>query len=327
MKSDILRILREAPGYVSGQELCETLGVSRTAIWKAIKQLRDQGYVIEAAQNKGYHMVEAPDVIEKGEILSRLNTQWLGRNLMYQDEVDSTNTWAKRAGEDGAPNGTVTVADVQTKGKGRRGKSWITPKGTTIAMSLLLRPEFAPEQASMLTIVAGLSVAQSIREETGLKAQIKWPNDAVVSGKKVCGILTEMSAQMGYIEYVVTGIGINVNTKEFAPDIQDVATSLFIEGGRMYSRAALIARVLERFEENYGLFLKAGDLSLLREEYQKLLINCGKEIRVLDPKGHYPAISHGINEKGELLVEKMDGTRTRVFAGEVSVRGLYGYTE
>lgn len=327
MKGELLRILREAPGYVSGQELCEILGVSRTAVWKTIKQLREQGYVIEAAQNKGYHMVEAPDVIQKGEIISRLNTRWLGQNLLYQDEVDSTNTWAKRAGEDGAPSGTVTVADVQTKGKGRRGKSWVTPRGTTIAMSLLLRPEFGPEQASMLTIVAGLSVAQAIAGETGLEAQIKWPNDVVVAGKKVCGILTEMSAQMGYIEYVVTGIGINVNTKEFAEEIKDVATSLFLESGRMYSRAALIAGVLKRFEQNYGRFLESGDLKLLLEDYHKHLINCGKEIKVLDPKGHYSGISHGINEKGELLVERTDGTVTRVFAGEVSVRGLYGYTE
>lgn len=203
----------------------------------------------------------------------------------------------------------------------------MTPRGTTIAMSLLLRPEFGPEQASMLTIVAGLSVAQAIAGETGLEAQIKWPNDVVVAGKKVCGILTEMSAQMGYIEYVVTGIGINVNTKEFAEEIKDVATSLFLESGRMYSRAALIAGVLKRFEENYGRFLESGDLKLLLEDYHKHLINCGKEIKVLDPKGHYSGISHGINEKGELLVERTDGTVTRVFAGEVSVRGLYGYTE
>ena len=192
-------------------------------------------------------------------------------------------------------------------------------------MSLLLRPEFAPEQASMLTIVAGLSVAQSIREETGLKAQIKWPNDIVINGKKLVGILTEMSTEIDYINHVVIGVGINVNIREFPKDICETATSLYIEEGRTVKRAPLIAEVMRRFEEYYGKFEKAGNLSLLKEEYNGLLINRDREVRILGSRETYTARALGINETGELLVIREDGTQEEVYAGEVSVRGVYGY--
>ena len=207
MKAEILKILKKEKDYVSGQELCESLGVSRTAVWKAIRQLEEQGYVIEAVRNKGYRLVEEADVLTVAELHSVLDTKWLGKELEYYYETDSTNNRARDAAEKGASHGFLAVADCQTAGKGRRGRVWNSPHGTDIYMSFVLRPTFTPSQASMLTLVAGMAVVKGVQKATGLSAMIKWPNDAVVNGKKICGILTEMSTEEDAIRYVVPGIG------------------------------------------------------------------------------------------------------------------------
>ena len=221
MKAEILKILKKEKDYVSGQELCESLGVSRTAVWKAIRQLEEQGYVIEAVRNKGYRLVEEADVLTVAELHSVLDTKWLGKELEYYYETDSTNNRARDAAEKGASHGFLAVADCQTAGKGRRGRVWNSPHGTDIYMSFVLRPTFTPSQASMLTLVAGMAVVKGVQKATGLSAMIKWPNDAVVNGKKICGILTEMSTEEDAIRYVVPGIGINVNATEFPEEIRD----------------------------------------------------------------------------------------------------------
>ena len=246
-------------------------------------------------------------------------------SIRHQETVDSTNNWAKEEAGRGAPEGTVLIADSQTAGKGRRGRSWESPAGTSVYMSLILRPQIAPERASMLTLVAGLSVVQTIREQLGLDAMIKWPNDAVIFGKKICGILTEMNVGASGIEYVVVGIGINVNTGAFPEELADKATSLWLEYGKQIDRQALLEAVLDSFFKNYELFLEKQDLSLLLEAYNSVLVNRQKSIRVLEPEHEYDGISGGINEKGELLVTREDGTEVAVYAGEVSVRGIYGY--
>lgn len=246
-------------------------------------------------------------------------------SIRYREIVDSTNNWAKEEARLGASEGTVLTADMQTAGKGRRGRSWESPTGTSIYMSLILRPQIAPEKASMLTLVLGLSAAQAIRDLFGLEVLIKWPNDLVISGKKICGILTEMNVGAGGIEYVVAGIGINVNTREFPEELADKGTSLCLEYGKEIDRQVLMEAVLDRFFRNYELFLEKQDLSLLVDEYNAVLVNRGKSIRVLEPGHEYDGISGGINEKGELLVTREDGTEVAVYAGEVSVRGLYGY--
>ena len=210
MKSEILAALRSADGYVSGQELCEKFGVSRTAVWKAINQLKQAGYEIEAVQNKGYHIVSSPDILSRTELESNRKTTWVGEEIHYFDSTDSTNTRAKRLAEDGAVHGTLVVADEQTGGRGRRGRVWESQKGVSIYMSLVLKPEIEPNHASMLTLITAMAVAGGIEKTTGLECKIKWPNDIVIHGKKVCGILTEMSTQMDYINYIVIGIGINV---------------------------------------------------------------------------------------------------------------------
>lgn len=325
MKAELLKILKEAGGYISGQQLCEHFGVSRTAVWKVIRQLKEEGYEIEAVKNKGYRIREIPDVMTSEEILSRLHTKWMAQKCVYLESVDSTNNYAKKIAEDGADDGTLTVADEQTGGKGRRGRHWETPKGTNIAMTLLLRPDIRPEHASRLTLLMAMAVAQGIRQVTGLEAGIKWPNDVVVHGKKVCGILTEMNTEVDYINYVVIGTGINVNQEHFPEELQQIAGSLCVELGDKVSRAELAACIMEHLELLYETFLKTEDLSELYQEYNALCVNRGHQIRVMEPGNEYTGTTDGINERGELVVRKENGETVCVYAGEVSVRGLYGY--
>lgn len=345
MKTEILSILRQSDGFVSGQQLCEEFQVSRTAVWKVIEQLKSEGYQIEAVRNKGYRLTCSPDVMSKAEIESLMKTKWAGHPVIYHDQVDSTNTQAKRVGEElaasgimasggndtfggnkaRAGHGTLVVADLQTAGKGRRGRSWESPSGASIYMSILLRPEILPDQAPMLTLVMAQSVAEAVRELTGAEVGIKWPNDIVLNGKKICGILTEMSAEIDYINYVVIGVGVNVNTPDFPETLAKTATSLKIELGQSVKRSALIAAVMKRFEENYETFIRTGDLSGMQERYNSLLVNRDRDVRVLEPGHEYNGHALGINSTGELLVEKEDGTTAEIFAGEVSVRGIYGY--
>lgn len=325
MKTEILRCLREAEGYVSGQELCERLKVSRTAVWKVMQQLQAEGYEIEAVRNRGYRLKESGDAYSQAELQSIMSSKWAGKNLLFFEKVDSTNNMVRTLAEQGAPEGTLVVAANQTAGKGRRGRSWSAPEGTSIAMSILLRPEFPPERASMLTLVMAMAIARGIREVTGLDAGIKWPNDIVADGKKLCGILTEMSTEMEYIRYVVIGIGINVSMKEFPEELMQKATSLELCLGRPVKRAPLIDACMRAFEEYYEKYLQTLDLSLLQEEYNRELVNVGREVTVLAPAGDYTGVSHGINREGELVVELAGGEIRNVVSGEVSVRGVYGY--
>lgn len=325
MKSEILRLLRETEGFLSGQQLCSRFQVSRTAVWKVIEQLKEEGYAIEAVRNKGYRLAESPDLISKAELESRIDTKWAGRDVIYFPKTDSTNLRAKAAGEAGSPHGTLFVADQQTAGRGRRGRGWESPDGENVYMTLLLRPQISPDKASMLTLVMALSAAEGLWQACQAQVEIKWPNDLVINGKKICGILTEMNAEVDYIHYVVIGIGINANQTEFPEEIKDTAASLKSETGAQVFRAEMIARILERFEQNYEVFEKTEDLSGLQEAYNQRLVNRDRDVTVLDPAGAYHAHALGINEQGELMVKTQEGEIKNIFAGEVSVRGVYGY--
>ena len=325
MKEEILRLLRSADGYISGQELCNRFGVSRTAVWKAINQLKEAGYEIEAQQNKGYKLMAAPDLMTEAEIKSLMHTDWVAKEVLYFDTIDSTNIKAQERAEKGYPSGTLVVADKQESGKGRRGRSWVSPSGTGIFMTLMIKPDINPNNASMLTLVAALAVAKAITSVTGEEAMIKWPNDIVVNGKKVCGILTEMNAQFDYINHIVVGIGINVHNESFPEEISQMASSLMIEaGGKRFHRAQIIAETMSYFEQYYDTFLKTQDLSALVREYDELLVNRNKSVRVLDPKEPFDGKAMGITPKGELIVDTWE-SRKLVSSGEVSVRGIYGY--
>lgn len=261
---------------------------------------------------------------DRETISNAVHTKWAGKTVHFAEKVDSTNEWAKTLGKEGAAHGTLAVAEYQSAGKGRLGRRWTAPAGSSVMMTILLRPDFEPQYAPMLTVVMGLSVAQAA-QRIGVDTSIKWPNDVVVSRKKICGILTEMSVEEGNIRYVVIGVGINVNLDTLPDELADKATSLYLETGKTYDRNEMVAYVMECFEENYERFVKSGDLALLQEDYNRMLANCGQPVRVLDPLSPYEGIARGIDQKGELVVEKTDGTVVCVSAGEVSVRGLYSY--
>lgn len=271
-----------------------------------------------------------------------------GQRIYYKEEMTSTNTEAKRLAVGEAFHGLLVLADQQTMGRGRQGRSWSSPKGTGIFMSLLLKPELAPEKAAMLTPLAALSVAVAIEKVTGLPALIKWPNDIVIGSRKVCGILTEMSTDTNQICYIVLGIGINVNTTEFPPEIRQTATSLLLEKyfaaqkkskcqkkgtedlpeNFKIDRKALLDAVLNELEKYYEEFLLQGDLAFLQEAYNEKLVNRNRQVRVIDgtEKNEITGTAGGMNEKGELLIQTENGLVT-IRSGEVSVRGLYGYVE
>ena len=257
--------------------------------------------------------------------LMKINTKWAGNTVYSYEEIDSTNAEAMRLAKDGEKHGTLVTAKKQYAGRGRRGRTWESEDADNIYMSLLLRPKFSAEKAPMLTLVMAYSVAKVLREREDLEVKIKWPNDLVIGKKKICGILTEMKMEERAISSVIIGVGINVNVENFPKELRDKATSLKKEAGREFCCTDLIAKIMESFEENYNRFAETEDVSFMQDEYNEMLVNCGKQVRILEPNNEYEAFALGINEEGELLVEKEDGKIERVFSGEVSVRGMYEY--
>lgn len=255
----------------------------------------------------------------------KLTTKVIGRQVRYFDELDSTNLEAKRHKKDEECHGMVFLAEQQNHGKGRLGRSWVSPKETGIWLSILLKPCFSPDLASQITLLAALATADAIRKVTGLESQIKWPNDIVVNKKKVCGILTEMGAAESQIEYLVAGIGINVNTEHFPEEIKEAASSLRIEGKQKYKREDIAAELLNSFERYYDDFLISGSLKKIVNYYNSILINKGKKVKIVGNVNTDIGEALGIDETGRLLVRMEDGEVRVIVSGEVSVRGLYGY--
>ena len=265
-----------------------------------------------------------PDIMNEMQIREHLYAKWIGNTIIYEEKMDSTNIRAKRLGEQNAENGTVVVTQYQTAGRGRRGNTWISPVGNCY-FSLLLRPEILAERASMLTLVTALALAKTIRQVTDLETMIKWPNDIVVNGKKLCGILTESSTDLENIHYVVVGIGINCNQTEFSKEIAEMATSVRLETGIEVNRSKLLGTFLSMFETYYETFLETEDLSKMLEDYNNLLVNRGREVKIIEKEKERILTAVGIDENGGLLVEDKQGKQETIISGEVSVRGLYGY--
>lgn len=245
--------------------------------------------------------------------------------IRYYEQLDSTNAKGSELALEGAEHGTVVVAGCQTAGKGRRGRTWESPAEDNIYMSILLRPEFEASKAPMVTLVMAYSVTKVLQENGFADVQIKWPNDLVLSGKKMCGILTEMHLQGTTIDSIVVGVGVNVNTTSFSEELVDKATSLFLERGKLLNKEQLIVDIVETFMEMYDRFAEEGDLEFLQDAYNAILVNKNREVHILEPENEYTAYAYGINPKGELVVRLEDGTEKNIYAGEVSVRGLYGY--
>ena len=275
------------------------------------------------SEKESYEEIGTGSIYNETTIADQIHTKWAGKTVHFARETDSTNLWIKRLAKEGASEGTLALAEFQSAGRGRLGRSWEVPEGTSVMMSILLRPKFEPQYAPTLTLVMGMAVAKAVKS-LGFDVSIKWPNDVVVSHKKICGILTEMGVRDGKIDYAVIGVGINVNIKEFPEEMADKATSLYLESGREFDRSQIPGLVMEAFEEYYEKFAETCDLSGLKEEYESILANYNQPVRVL-AKEPYEGVARGITDGGELLVEKTDGTIVAVSAGEVSVRGLYSY--
>ena len=275
------------------------------------------------SEKESYEEIVTDGIYNETTIADQIHTKWAGKTVHFARETDSTNLWIKRLAKEGASEGTLALAEFQSAGRGRLGRSWEVPEGTSVMMSILLRPKFEPQYAPTLTLVMGMAVAKAVKN-LGFDVSIKWPNDVVVSHKKICGILTEMGVRDGKIDYAVIGVGINVNIKEFPEEMADKATSLYLESGREFDRSQIPGLVMEAFEKYYEKFAATCDLSGLKEEYESILANYNQPVRVL-AKEPYEGVARGITDGGELLVEKNDGTIVAVSAGEVSVRGLYSY--
>jgi BirA family biotin operon repressor/biotin-[acetyl-CoA-carboxylase] ligase len=321
---DLLALLQAAGSdWVSGEAIAQRLGVSRTAVWKQIEALRSLGYEVEAAPRKGYRLAGRPDVVTPGEILPGLTTRLFGRLIEYRESVGSTNELAKQLARGGAPEGLLVIADEQTAGKGRLGRAWATPKGSALAMSLLLRPELPPYHAPRITLAAAVAVCEAVREVAGLPAGIKWPNDLQIGGRKFCGILTEMEAEIDRVAFVVLGIGLNVHLKraEMDPAFRESATSLATEGAEGVRRAVLVQAILARLEPVYHDLL-TGRFDRVLDRWRALSVTLGAPVRVLHVGGEFQleGVAEGVDEEGALLVRADDGGLHRVVSGEVSIR-------
>lgn len=318
----ILEILRREQGFLSGEDVGKQLDISRAAVWKGIKKLREEGYEIEAVTNKGYRLILHDTMYNEKEISQGLLTKKIGQPIYFYKETDTTNGRLRDLALEGSPEGTIAVAEQMTAGRGRRGRPWEAPAGTGVWMSILLRPSILPSEASILTLLAGLAVCQALEEETGMNPQIKWPNDILLNGKKLVGILTEMHCEMQETHFLIVGIGINVNTTEFPEGLRDVATSLYIESGRTFSRKNILQRVLLNFEKLYDELMKAHcSFKPFLSRYKEKCITIHQDVKVLGKETFY-AHAQDITEDGELVVIRKDtGKREVVFSGEVSIRG------
>lgn len=331
-RKTVLALLRAGEGaYLSGEELSRRLGLSRTAVWKAVDALRREGYGIEAQAGLGYRLIETPDALTEPEIRSFLKeTAVVGRELQCFDEIDSTNNYAKKIALSGAPDGTVIVANCQTAGRGRMDRSFQSPKGQGIYLTALLRPDLPPDRMMPVTALAGVAVCAAVERVCGVRPGLKWPNDPVLGNKKLCGILTELSveAETGRVQYLVLGIGVNVlqTAADFSPEVAEMATSLAMALGRPVSRPALAAAMIGELDRLYAA-LKAGDLSDYLAAYRRDCVNLGKTVQLLSPQGRETVTAVDIDGDFGLVVQGADGAERTVRSGEVSVRGLYGYVE
>ena len=326
MKEAILQMLIENQGeYVSGEKISKTLHVTRTAIWKQINNLKQEGYEIDSSPRLGYRLLSRPDILRPEEIKIGLGTKILGREIYAFEQVDSTNDLAKKKAAEGVSHGTVVVADRQLKGRGRLGRPWASPPGSGLWLSVVLRPPLKPFLAPQLIFVSAVAVCRSIRDYTGLSATIKWPNDILLNGKKVCGILTELSAEIDIINYIIIGIGINVNQEmdHFPPELQEKAISLAWAGKTKYNRVGLMQAVLKELEKEYELYLTEGFSAVLKH-WRSLNSTLGQEVMVSSTGESFRGIAEDINEEGCLMVRTKEGKLCSVMVGDVSLRGKDG---
>lgn len=316
----ILNVLRtHRDSYVSGEDLCRSAGISRAAIWKHIEKLREEGYEIEAMPHFGYRLRTIPDRLVPAEIKWRLRAKVFGREVLSYKKLNSTNDAAYKLAENGIKEGTVIIAEEQERGKGRHGRMWSSPAKDGIYMSLILRPKMAPAEIPQITLITAVSVAKAIRRATGLTASIKWPNDILINNRKVCGILTEMKAEQDVIDFIIVGIGVNVNTQ--IRNLPHGATSLrdeskHVGGGEHISRIRIVQAILEEFERDYILLKKEGSGPII-EEWKRLSMMLGSRVKIVLPEKSFEALAHDIDPDGGLVVRLESGILKKISSGDV----------
>lgn len=321
MKEKLLKIFEEHQGeFVSGEKISQQLGCSRTAIWKHIDELRKNGYELESAPRKGYRMVSKGDGIKPHEVKSKLKTERIGREQTYFEATESTQIIAHKLAQDGACEGHVVIANEQTAGKGRLGRKWHSRSGTSISMSIIMRPNLPPHQAPQLTLLTAVAVVRAIKQEVGIHCKIKWPNDILINGKKLVGILTEMQAETDLVQSVIIGIGINVNQQanEMAPDIREIATSLAIEKGEGVERAGLIAAIFYEFEQLYDLYLESG-FSAIRPLWEAEAISVGTYLYARTMHEVIYGYAKGITDEGILLLVDENGKTHHIYSADIEI--------
>jgi BirA family transcriptional regulator, biotin operon repressor / biotin---[acetyl-CoA-carboxylase] ligase len=321
IRKKLIQAFSESNGeFLSGQALADIAGCSRTAIWKHIEELRKEGFVLEAVRKKGYRIVNTPDIVTENKIRLGLQTSTLGQVIHYEESVPSTQKIAHDLASNGAVEGTLVIADEQTAGRGRLMREWHSSLGNGVWMSLILKPHLPPQKAPQFTLITAVAVVQAIEEVTELQPQIKWPNDILINGKKVTGILTELQAESDKINSIIIGIGMNVNhsIEHFPDEIQPIATSLAIEQGAQLSRAEVVQNILERMESLYTLYMKEGftPIKLLWESYA---VSIGKRIRARTINGTIEGTALGITADGVLKIEDQAGTVHQIYSADIEV--------
>jgi len=319
-KDELLWYLRRGEGcWVSGEDLSGKMGISRSAVWKQISRLRQEGYAIRSSSKKGYLFLGVPEMLLPAEIREGIGTEIFGRrDIAYFGELDSTNRKAKEMAAEGAPEGTLVVAEEQSRGRGRIGRSWYSPAREGIYMSLILRPKLPPNEAPKITLVTGVSVAEALLAVTPLQPAIKWPNDILVNGRKICGILTETSTEMDAIDFVVVGVGMNVNTPEFPDELNEIGTSIYLETGKAFDRVTLLQEFLHQFEQLYFTFLKSGFESI-GKRWGELSILMGKDVTVQMIDRSCSGRVLKLDRDGALIIRSENGELEKIYSGDIHI--------
>lgn len=318
-QSRLLSLLEEKPnGFVSGEEISRQLGVSRTAIWKQIRKLEAEGFEIEAVPRLGYRLVGRPSRLNAAELQSKLATAAFGRHLDLRDTVTSTQDVLRDLAEAGAPEGTLVIAEFQDNGRGRMGRAWVSPPGRGVSMSLLLRPDVPLQLAPQLTLLAAVALCRSLSRETGLEIGIKWPNDLLVQGRKISGILLESATEDERLRYVAVGLGISVNLEagDYPEELLERAVSLRIAAGRPFDRSTLIAAVLLEFEQLYTIYKEQG-FEPIRILWEALSVSLNRTVLLTTGQGRFEGVPRGLDASGGLRVELPDGGERMIYSAEI----------
>lgn len=323
MKSNVRQALLDAfknanGKFISGEKLAQNIGCSRTAIWKHIEDLKKDGFHVEAVRKKGYRLLEQSNKLSENEIYLGLETEEIGRSVYFFESVTSTQKVAKEYAMNGAKHGTLIVADEQTEGRGRMVRKWYSPKGTGIWASFILRPDIQIQHAPQLTLLSAVAVVQAIKKVTHITPEIKWPNDILISGRKVCGILTELQAEEDRIQSVILGIGINVNQdkNDFSAEIIKKATSLKIELGKTVNRSSLIQSLCYYIEQLLHLYISEG-FTPIKSLWETYAVSIGKRISARTVKGTFDGVALGINNEGVLLLKQDNGEIVEIISADI----------